>query len=526
MMLEIGSQAFRNLEEGSICLALFCYINFSRSLVTNCGIDRNGGNNMYDVIVVGAGVTGCCIARELAKTKREILVLEAANDICEGTTKANSAIIHAGYDAMPGTLKAKLNVRGNEMMGELSKKLDFHFRRNGSLVLCFEEAGLPKLEELKQRGITNGVKDITILTKEQVLEMEPALSKNVVAALYAPTGGIVCPFGLNIAMAENAAENGVVFERNKQVISINKTETGYKVVTSDGAEYETRIVINAAGTHADEIHNMLPVTENHKKMEIISRKGEYCLYDKTAGGLVDKTIFQLPGAYGKGILVTPTIHGNLLVGPTAVDIPDKDGVMTTGNGLADVLEKAAISVEKLPPMRQIITSFAGVRAHLASDDFVIEESKEYPGFIDAAGIESPGLSSAPAIGEYVAELVQNIMPAELKTDFVETRIGIKNLSEATFEEKQKAIGENPAYANIICRCESISEGEILDAIHRPVGATTLDGVKRRTRAGMGRCQGGFCSPKVTKILSEELGIPMEDVRKSGKDAVLLYGPTK
>lgn len=481
---------------------------------------------MYDVVIIGAGVTGCCIARELSKTERSVLVLEAASDICEGTSKANSAIIHAGYDAKPGTLKAKLNVKGSQMMEGLAKKLDFPFKRNGSLVLCFEPENMNKLQELYDRGVINGVKDMQILNQDQILALEPRISKKAVAALYAPTCGIVCPFGLTIAMAENASDNGVIFERNKKVTSIKKLAQGYLVETADGTSYETLTIINAAGVHADEIHNMLPLTEKHKKMQLIARKGEYCLYDKTAGGLVGQTIFQLPGVYGKGILITPTVHGNLLVGPTAVDIPDKEGVNTTAEGLEQVLGKAALSVEKLPPTKQIITSFAGIRAHHESDDFVIEESLAYPGFIDVAGIESPGLSSAPAIGEYVAEILQKIRPAEQKKGFVETRTGIKNMAEATMEEKQELIAKNPAYANIICRCESISEGEILEAIHRPVGATTLDGVKRRTRAGMGRCQGGFCSPKVTKILAQELGIPMEEVRKSGQDAVMLYGSTK
>ncbi len=481
---------------------------------------------MYDVIIIGAGVTGCSIARELTRKERSILVLEASSDICEGTSKANSGIVHAGHDAVPGSLKAKLNVRGNQMMAELSRKLDFAYRQNGSLVLCFEEENRGKLEELYERGCRNGVQGLQILDEQQLLSIEPALTHHAIAALYAPTGGIVCPFGLTIAMAENAAQNGAAFLRNKRVDSIESMEQGYRIHTTDGSSYEASLVINAAGVHADEIHNMLPLKEGHKEMHLIARKGEYCLYDKRAGELVDKTIFQLPGKYGKGILVTPTVHGNLLIGPTAVDIPDKDGVNTTGEGLETVMEKAALSVEKLPPARQIITSFAGIRAHHESDDFIIEESKGYPGFIDVAGIESPGLTSAPAIGEYVAQLVNQIAPALDKKDFIDHRRGIISMEQASFEDKQKLIAQSPAYANMICRCEGISEGEILDAIHRPVGATTVDGVKRRTRAGMGRCQGGFCSPKVVAILARELGVPMEEIRKSGQNAVLLYGDTK
>lgn len=478
---------------------------------------------MYDVVIIGAGVTGCCIARELSKTQRSVLVLEASNDICEGTSKANSGIAHAGFDAVPGTLKAKLNVRGSRLLTELAPKLEFPYRQNGSLVLCFDEKNTDKLQELLERGKANGVEGLQILTREEVLAMEPALTQNVVAALYAPTGGIVCPFGLTIAMAENAAQNGVLFQRNKKVTNVSQTEEGYEITCQDGEKISTHMVINAAGVFADVIHNMLP---KHEKMHIIARKGEYCLYDKKAGKLVDKTIFQLPGKYGKGVLVTPTVHGNLLVGPTAVDVEDKEGVNTTADGLAQTLEKSALSVKALPPAKQIITSFAGMRAHLESDDFIIEESKAYPGFIDVAGIESPGLTSAPAIGEYVAEIVNRRQPREEKKDFTDTRKAIPHMSELSIEEQEKIIAQNPAFAQVICRCESITEGEILEAIHRPVGATTLDGVKRRTRAGMGRCQGGFCSPKVTKILSQELGVPMEEIRKSGKDAVLLVGNTK
>lgn len=478
---------------------------------------------MYDVVVIGAGVVGCSIARELAKTKREVLVLEASNDICEGTSKANSGIAHAGFDAVPGTLKARMNVRGSRLLAELAPKLNFPYRQNGSLVLCMEEKDREKLQELYDRGKQNGVEGICILEKEEVLALEPELTEDVAAALYAPTGGIVCPFGLTIAMAENAAENGVAFWRNKQVTHMTAIENGYEITCQDGEKIETKLVINAAGVFADVIHNMLP---KHEKMKIIARKGEYCLYDKKAGKITDKTIFQVPGKYGKGVLVTPTVHGNLLVGPTAADVEEKEGINTTSAGIAEVLEKAAYSMKKLPPAKQIITSFAGMRAHLETDDFVIEESKVYPGFIDVAGIESPGLTSAPAIGEYVAELVNAIQPREEKADFIETRKAIPNMSEMSLEEKQALIAQNPAYAQIICRCESVTEGEILEAIHRPVGATTLDGVKRRTRGGMGRCQGGFCSPKITRILAQELGVEMEEIRKSGKDAVLLTGNTK
>ena len=481
---------------------------------------------MYDVVIIGAGVVGCCIARELSKTERKIVVLESALDVCEGTSKANSGIIHAGFDAMPGSMKAKLNVRGNQMMDALAKELDIPFRRNGSLVLCLEEAGKDKLQELYQRGIDNGVTDLQILTAKEARDLEPQLSEEVVAALYAPSGGIVCPFELTVAMAENAAVNGVEIKRNHEVIAIEKQEKGYLVLTKQGDNFETKLVINAAGVYADTIHNMLPCKEGHEPMQLVARRGEYCLYDKKAGLLTDRTVFQLPGAYGKGILVTPTIHGNQLLGPTAVDIEDKEGVNTTAKGMEQILEKASKSVKSLPPKGQIITSFAGLRAHHESEDFIIKESEGYPGFIDVAGIESPGLTSAPAIAEYVAELLMKSLPAKMRKDFRAERKGIQSLERATIEERNQLIMDNPAYANVICRCETVSEAEILEAIRRPVGAVTLDGIKRRTRASMGRCQGGFCTPKLMKILSEELGIPMEEVCKSNVGSTVIYGDIK
>ncbi len=493
--------------------------------------------SLYDVVIIGAGVTGCAIARELARGERSIAVLERATDVCEGTSKANSGIVHAGHDAFPGTLKARLNVRGNEMMEKLSEELDFPFQRNGSLVLCFEEEGLPRLEELKKRGEINGVKGLQILTPDEVRKLEPGVSGNIVAALYAPTGGIVCPFGMNIAMAENAAANGVDFYLNHEVTEIVRKGETYHVTTKNhgvdavgedsATEYfEAAVVINAAGLYADVLHNMV----SDEKMKIIPRRGEYCLQDKKSGNLVRSTIFQLPSKLGKGILVTPTVHGNLLVGPTAERISDKEDMATTAEGIAKVMEMGAKSVPALSS-RQTITSFAGLRAHIVtegsdSSDFAIGEVADAKGFFDVAGIESPGLTAAPAIGEYVAELVEKNYPAPPGKDFVARRKGIPNMAESTDEERKALIASNPAYANVICRCELVTEAEIVEAIRRPVGATTLDGIKRRTRAGMGRCQSGFCSPKTLEILARELGVDRSVINKSGTDSDILIGYTK
>lgn len=475
---------------------------------------------MVDVVIIGAGVVGCSIARELSRYDLQIQVLERASDVCEGTSKANSGIVHAGFDAHPGTLKAKMNVAGNEKMEALSRELDFPFQRNGSLVLCFAEKDRDKLDKLLEQGIANGVEELRIIEKEELRQMEPDISREAVAALYAPTGGIVCPFGLTIAMAENAAVNGVEFKLETQVFSVKRKENHYLVTTGRG-EVECLAVVNAAGVYADTFHNMV----SGRRLHIIPRKGEYCLLDKKVGNYVHSTIFQLPTVYGKGVLVTPTVHGNLLIGPTAADIEDKEAVSTTGEGIADVQKRAALSVEKLPT-KQIITSFAGLRAHEEGGDFVLGEPEDAPGFFDAAGIESPGLTCAPALGEYLAGLVAERLKAEKKENFVAARKGIPNMALASEEERKKLIAENSAFADVVCRCELVTEGEILAAIHRPVGATTLDGVKRRTRAGMGRCQAGFCSPRTVELLARELNRDMAEITKNEKGSEFLTGYIK
>lgn len=475
---------------------------------------------MYDVIMIGAGVSGAAAARELSRYKVRACVLEKAEDVCCGTSKANSGIVHAGYDAKPGSLMAKLNVQGNQRMGELAKELDFSFSRKGSLVICREEDGIPALEALKERGEKNGVEGLKILNREEVLSMEPNVTDDVAAALFAPSAGIVCPFGLNIALAENANQNGIEFHFNTEVRNIKRIEKGFLIETSKG-DYETRYIVNAAGVYADKFHNMV----SSEKLNITPRKGEYYLLDKSAGDHVSRTIFALPGKFGKGVLVTPTVHGNLLVGPTAADIKDKDGVNTTSEGLAEIAEKAGQNVRDLP-LKKVITSFAGLRAHEDRHDFVIGEVKDAPGFIDCAGIESPGLTSAPAVGEMVAEILREAMNLEVNPEFDGRRKGILDPSKLTIEERNELIRQNPAYGNIICRCEMISEGEILDAVHRPLGARSLDGVKRRTRAGMGRCQAGFCSPRTMEILARELEEPIEEVTKSGGESRLIVGTNK
>ena len=475
---------------------------------------------MYDVIIIGGGVSGTASARELSRYKGKFCLLEKEEDLCCGTSKANSGIVHAGYDAPKGSLMAKLNVLGNEKMENLSRELDFPFKRTGSLVLCFSPEDMPSLQLLYDRGIANGVKNLRILSREEVLEMEPNISDEVYAALYAPTAGIVCPFEMNLAFGENAYENGVEFHFDTEVIRLAKIEEGYRIFTNKG-EFETKCIVNAAGVYADKFHNMV----SEKKIHITPRKGEYCLLDKSAGTHVSRTVFALPGKEGKGVLVTPTVHGNLLIGPTATDIEEKEGTNTTGNGLAQVIKKAGRNVKNLP-LRQVITSFAGLHAHEDRQEFIIEEAADAPGFIDCAGIESPGLTSAPAIGERVAGILREKLGLEEKENFISKSKGILRPASLSFEERNALIRENPAYGNIICRCEMVTEGEIREAIRRPLGAKSLDGVKRRTRAGMGRCQSGFCSPKVMEILAQELGVDLAEITKAGEGSNLICGTNK
>ena len=475
---------------------------------------------MYDVIIIGAGVTGCAVARYLSRYQGSALVLERAEDVCCGTSKANSAIIHAGFDAAHGSLMAKMNVQGSRMVPGLAKELDFPFRRNGSLVVCMSEEDMPRLQALYENGVKNGVEGLEIVDARRLHALEPNVSKNAVAALWAPTGGIVCPFNMTIALAENANANGVDFRFNTKVTGFTRGENCWTVHTEQG-DFRTRYVVNAAGVYADVLHNMVSA----RKLHITPRRGDYCLLDRQVGGFVSHTVFQLPGKLGKGVLVSPTVHGNIIVGPTAIDIEDRDGTNTTAAGLEELISKAGISVDNLP-IRQTITSFAGLRAHEDHHEFVIGEAEDAPGFVDCAGIESPGLTSAPAIGLTVAELLREKLGLLEKEDFIATRKGLLDPKSLTWDAYQALIRENPAYGQIICRCEQVTEGEIIEAIRRPLGARSLDGVKRRTRAGMGRCQAGFCSPRVMEILARELGVSQAEITKCGGASRLIVGVNK
>ena len=474
----------------------------------------------YDVAVVGAGVIGSLTARELSRYNIKIALVEKCNDMAMGTSKANSAIVHAGFDAKPGTLKAKLNVAGTAAMPELCKTLGVPFKPIGSLVVAFSDEETETLGELLERGVKNGVPGLEIYDAEKLRELEPNISNEAKAALWAPSAGIVCPYELTIAAAENAVVNGVDFIRNFEVKKIDFDGSVFTVSNGE-KEFTAKYIINAAGVYCDEIAALIGDTSIHT----VPRKGEYMLCDKSVGGLANHTIFQCPSKMGKGILVTPTVDGNLLIGPSALDIEDKDDVSTTSEALSSVLQTAKKSVPCLTT-REVITSFAGLRAHCDRDDFIIEPSEKNPQFINVAGIESPGLSSAPAIAEYVKDIYVKAEAPEEKSDFNPVRkepVRFRHMSNA---ERKALIEKNPAYGKIICRCETITEGEIIDAIKAPAGARDVDGVKRRTRAGMGRCQGGFCGSKVVEILAKELGVEINEITKFGGNSKILYERTK
>ena len=479
---------------------------------------------MFDVIVIGAGVSGCAIARELTRYDAHVCVVEREEDVCCGTSKANSAIVHAGFDAQPGSLMAKLNVEGNRLMYEWAKDLNFGVIPVGSLVVCMGEADVEGLELLRQRGVTNGVPDLRIIDRDELREMEPNISDDAFAALWAPTGGIVDCFGLTIALAENAAANGAEFRFNAPVTSIEREGDSWAVVAG-GERLLARSVVNAAGVFADERHNMVGAPDD--RLTIIPRKGEYYLLDTTAGQHVKHTIFMLPTTMGKGVLVSPTVHGNLIVGPTATDITDKEAVDTTAEGLADVASKSSLTVKNVP-LREVITTFAGLRAHQADHDFVIGEVAGAKHFFDCAAIESPGLTSAPAIGVYVSGMVAEALALSKKPDgaFDPTRPSVANLVTMDFDDWDALCRENPAYGNIVCRCCRVSEAQIVDVIHRVPTPRSLDAIKRRTGATMGRCQGGFCTPKIMELLERELGMRPDQITKRGPGSELVVGTNK
>lgn len=478
----------------------------------------------YDVSIIGCGITGASIALELSKYDLKVLILEKENDVAMGTTKANSAIIHAGYDPKENTLMAKENVLGSFMTKELAKKMNFHYKQIGSLVIGRKKDDKQLIDTLYQRGVNNGVPGLKILSsREEILATgETNLNEDIDYALYAPSAAIVSPWEMCLAFISTAVKNGVSLMRNAKVEKISYEDDHYVLKTTNG-DYTSKYVINAAGLYADDVYASLL---GHKDFEIEPVKGEYYLLDKDQGGLFKHVIFQTPSKVGKGVLVSPTVHGNLIVGPNAETIENKDKVNVTSNGLATVKEKSKLTSDKIN-LFDNIRNFAGNRAHIKGyDDFLIQESKEYKGFINFAGIKSPGLSSAAAFGPLCKEMLEKDGLEFIEKKDFEYYSLPSFFKDLSLEEKEEKIKEDDKYGRVICRCETITEGEIVASIHSLVPATTIDGVKRRTNAGMGRCQGGFCAPKVFEILKRELSLNYDEIYQDKNGSQVVVCQTK
>lgn len=475
---------------------------------------------MFDVVIIGAGVAGAACARELSRFDLSVLLLEAKADVASGATRANSGIVHAGFDPTPGTLKARFNIEGSKFYPVLAEELDFPYIRNGSLVVAFDEEERPALEVLLERGQQNGVPGLRILESDELHEMEPNLSENAVAALYAPTGAITNPYLVCLAFAENAVENGVTCKLETPVTGIEKLEDdkGWRVQTEAEA-YDCRIVIDAAGAHSGQVAAMA----GDESFKITPRAGEYVLLDRSYGPTFGCTMFQVPTAAGKGVLVAPTTGGNLIVGPDAVVREDLDDTSTNAEGLDAVVE-AARKTWPAFSWRGVITNFAGVRSScLENSDFILGEPDDMPGFFRIGAFDSPGLTAAPAVAAEYAHIIAERLDAKPNPDFNPTRKATPMFSRASDDERAKLIADDPAWGHIICRCEEVAEAEIVAALHSPVPAATVDAIKWRTRAGMGRCQSGFCMPLVAEIIARETGCDACEVRKSSGDSKVAVG---
>lgn len=475
---------------------------------------------MYDVAVIGAGVTGCMTARVLSRYEVSVCVLERANDAAAGASRANSGIVHAGFDARPGSLKARLGVRGAALMARTAAELGVEYRQNGSLVLGFDQRDRNAIERLYWQGQENGVFGLQILDADQLHRLEPNAAARAVCALYAPTGAVVCPYGLTIAALGNAMDNGTAFFRGFAVVAMEETGVGMRIHARDGRWVEARYVVNAAGVYADRVAEMA----GDSSFSIQPRRGEYLLLDKECGGLVQCTVFRTPAKLGKGILVSPTADGNLLLGPTAEGQESREDTGTTAKGLAEILGQAGAEVEQIRT-GMAIASFAGLRAVGSTGDFIIRPWGRR--MVHAAGIESPGLSAAPATAEYILDLLRTLgLETVQKTNYNPFRRSAHWIRDLPLAEKDEYIRTHPAYGKIVCRCEGVSEGEILETLERAPEALDLDGVKRRIRSGMGRCQGGFCTPRVTELIAEARKIPICQVTKSGGGSFIICRNTK
>lgn len=466
---------------------------------------------MYDVLIIGGGVIGCAIARELTKYKLDVVLLEKEEDVSCGASKANSGIVHAGYDAEPNTKKALFNVLGSHMYPDLARELGVPYKNIGSLVLG-DRNGLEKLKELLARGIKNGVKGLEILDRKKLLEIEPNIADEVEYGLYAPTAAVVSPYQMTVALAEQAAVNGAKFELDCYISKIEKNKTGYTVFTNKG-QFDAKVLINAAGYGADKISEMC----NGPKIDYVFTRGDYFVLDTVERKKYNHTCFPLPNEKGKGCLVSPSADGNVIVGPTAINVKLGDDTATQAEGLNYVKQDTARIIKNVN-FRNVIRVFSGVRA-VAGNDFIIRQDDN---LITVAGICSPGLSSAPAIAKHVAEELVTKAGLKLvkKENFIPRYIPPVT-REMSKKEWEKLIAVNPAYSKIVCRCEKVTEGEIIDALNSPLKPKSLDAVKRRARAGMGRCQGGFCTSRVMEIINRECGVPFTEITKKGKGSEIV-----
>ena len=473
---------------------------------------------MYDVLIIGAGISGATVARELSKYELNIAVLEKNNDVADETTKANSGIVHGGYDCKPNSLMAKYNVLGNQMYEEICKELHVAFKKNGSLVIAFNETELNHLKELYKRGKENGVKKLELLNKEEIKKIEKNISDDVIAALYCEDAGIVGPWEFTEALIDNSIENGVKVYLETMVTGIKKEEDMFIINTNNG-EFKSKLVVNCAGVNADLIHNLIAP----KSYTILPRSGEYYVLDKKEGERVKHTVFQCPSEHGKGVLVAPTVHGNLLVGPDSVEMENRDDLSTSTKRLESIRTQGSRSIKNID-FRENIRNFSGMRSENDREDFIVEESS-VAGFYDIGGIKSPGLSSAPAIALDMVKMIGEKIKLINKEKFVAPKEHILFMKLSS-EEKAELIKKNSSYGRVICRCEMITEGEIIEAIHRPLVAKTVDGIKRRVRPGTGKCQGGFCGPRVQEIISKELKIPLEKILLNKNGSYILTEETK
>lgn len=473
----------------------------------------------YDVVIVGAGVIGGMVARELSKYKLSCVILEKENDVAVGASKANSGIIHGGYDPEPDTLKAKMNSEGVKLLYDAAKELNVPYENNGSLICAFGEDEEVAIGELFDRGLKNGIADMQIISGDEARRLEPALSEKVSLALLVPSAGIICPYKLTLAAIGNAMDNGVELKRNFEVCEITKENNAFSITSTEGEVVKGKYLLNCAGCYSDKVAHIAGDCD----FQIIPRAGEYLLLDKTVGSTVKRTIFQVPSKEGKGILVTPTADGNLLLGPTAHAVETPENKEITPEGIKTVISLASKSVPDIN-LSKVITSFSGVRSSEQKGDFIIKASEKIKGLINVAAIDSPGLTSCVAIARYVKGILENEgLEFSEKENWDGQREDTEKFNKMNVEEKNEFIKNNPDYGKIVCRCETITEGEIRDAIRRNPKAMDMDGVKRRTRSGMGRCQGGFCSPYVMRLIAEENGIPMEKVTKKGKGSYMVTG---